>query len=351
MTPDPVWICETKTSSEDISRGSTFWKRVTMDVQVGIYIKGARSLGLNAIGCLYDVLGVPQIRPQMATPVEQRKYTKPTKKDPVSRLYANQRETDEAPEEFGKRCLDLLMAEPNRFYVRGEVVRLDTEQAETAADTWATAIALRDAKRLNMYPRNPGNCIQWSRECEYLPICCGEASRDDTLLYKKEMTEHEELELQPGGKIRITQSSLKTARGCLRKYQLRYALGIRSTRVVETLRRGKSVHAAVEVLRKTGSFELAVEALDTVDPYKFAKERAMLIGYVAYWGIPQGIVAVEKQFEIDLVNPETGGVSKTFSIAGKFDAACLARQEYLSPATGYGAAERELRAELRAAGF
>jgi hypothetical protein len=57
----------------------------------------------------------------------------------------------------------------------------------------------------------------------------------------------------------------------------------------------------------------------------------MLTGYFCFWGPPQGIVSVEKQFEIDLINPATGAASKTYSLAGKWDAACLAKQEYLHP--------------------
>ena len=322
----PLWICETKTSSEDISPGSDFWRRTALDPQIGIYVLGARSLGLNVIGCLYDVLGIVLLRPQMSTPVEARKYVKKT-----GLLYANQRDADESPEEFGKRCLDEIVKNPSRYFQRGEVVRLEAEQAETAMDTWATATTLRESRRLNMYPRNPGACIQWSRTCEYLPICCKEASPDDPMLYVKVETEHEELELSTNGRTRITQSSLRVARSCLRKYQLRYRLGIRSRAKAEPLRRGTSVHGGVEILRKTGSLDLAIAALDQRDPYKFQKERAMLIGYVANWGIPTGIVAVEKQFEIDLINPETGAASKTFTLAGKFDAACLARKEYLQP--------------------
>jgi hypothetical protein len=322
----PIWICETKTSSEDITPGSDFWRRTVMDTQISAYLIGARSLGWNAIGCLYDVLGVVQLQPKMATPVEARKYVKKT-----GALYGNQRDHDETPEEFGRRCLAEIISNPARYFQRGEVVRLEAEHAEAAADMWATAITLRGARQLNMYPRNPGACIQWSRSCEYLPICCKESSVDDSLLYVKVETEHEELQLSESGRTRLTQSSLRVARSCMRKYQLRYVFGIRSRVKAEPLRRGTSVHGGVEILRKTGNLETAISALDQKYPYKFEREKAMLIGYLAQWGVPKGIVAVEQQFEIDLINPETGRPSKTFTLAGKFDAACHADKALLQP--------------------
>lgn len=329
---EPLWVIETKSSSEDISPGSSYWRRLVLDTQIGTYLRGGRSKGYNIVGCLYDVLGVPQIRPKMATPVELRKYTQPTKKNPVSVLYKNQRETDETPEEFGARCLSELVQHPNEYYQRGEITRLEQEQKETQADTWATAISMREAKRLSIYPRNPSNCVSWNRECEYLPLCCNETSADDPLLYQIVKPEHEELDVSTSGLIRITQSSMRTFRGCPRKFHLRNNLGIRSTKRPETLRRGTSVHAAVEVLRKTGSLERAIQGLDQRDLYKFEKEKAMLVGYFAYWGPPRGIVAVELEFEVPLVNPETGAASRTFSLAGKMDSLCLADRTLLEPA-------------------
>lgn len=58
----------------------------------------------------------------------------------------------------------------------------------------------------------------------------------------------------------------------------------------------------------------------------------MIIGYVARWGAPRGIVSVEQQFEIDLINPETGAASRTFRMAGKFDAIAACEEwELLDP--------------------
>jgi hypothetical protein len=366
-----LYVCETKTSSEDIGLGSVFWQRTRIDIQNSMYIAALRALGHDVLGVIYDAIRKPDQEPLKATPPESRKYTKPTKNDPVSRLYANQRETDETPEEYGARCLAAIVANPEKFYQRGVVTRLESERYEAAQDIWQTAQTLRDARRLKVFPRNPDACMQWSRACDYLSVCCGEASIDDPVLFQKEEKKHTELDGEtvqrclkcdavlvgsiatldglvdshlcydcwlrtpgwsgvdvaqamdrlPARALELlTQSSLRTFRSCHRKYFYRYEEQIRPLKLkAEPLRQGSSIHNGVEVLAKTGSLQLALDALDKEDPYANAKERSMLTGYYARWGPPTGVIAVEKEWTMDLVNPETGAKSKTFRLGGKID--------------------------------
>ena len=314
-------ILETKTSAEDITPGSTFWKRTRMDPQIGVYLRAAQQKGLDPRGIGYDVLGKPQLRPLKATPLESRKYTKPTKTEP-SRLYANQRDRDETPAEYGKRCIDAIVAEPDAYYQRAIPVRLFQEQHDGAVDVWQTAQTMRGARRLNVYPRNPDACFQWSRAGDFLAACCGDVPIDDPLLFRREEKEHEELEdVFEDDRAVLTQSSMRTFRACPRRYQIRYVLHVRPVVKPDALRTGSSVHRGVEALRRGLPFEEACMKLDHEDPFDFERERAMLAGYVARWGdASRGIVAVEQQFEVDLINPETGAPSRTFRLAGKMDA-------------------------------
>ena len=315
-------ILETKTSAEDITPGSTYWRRIRLDPQIGVYLRAAQQKGLDPLGIGYDVLGKPALRPLKATPLESRKYTKPTKKDPESRLYANQRERDETPEEYGERCLAAIASEPDAYYQRALPVRLHQEQHDGAVDVWQTAQTMREARRLNVYPRNPDACFQWSRACDFLAACCGDVPIDDPLLFRRQEREHEELEdVFETDRAVLTQSSMRTFRACQRRYQIRYVLRVRPVVKAGALRTGSSVHRGVEALRKGATLDQACDALDHEDPFDYQRERAMLVGYVARWGDPtRGIVAVERQFEVDLVNPETGATSRTFRLAGKMDA-------------------------------
>jgi len=334
----PVYVLERKTTSEDLSLAGVYWRRLGIDVQVSIYLAAARSLGYDATAVLYDAIRKPDLLPLKATPVELRKYTKPTKKDPVSRLYANQRESDETPDEYFRRCLDAIKEDPERYFRRGVITRLESELDEARADVWQTSTAIRDARRLRVFPRNADSCIQWSRVCDYFAVCCGEQSIDDPVLFRKNEKKHVELdglsadmmtiwypdgtsETKPDTRELLTQSSLRAYRSCPRKYFYRYELQMRPLKAdAEPLRQGKSVHAALESWSKSGGdLELALTCLDKEDPYKYAKEAAMVTGYHARWEKPTGVIAVEKEWQMELVNPETGAASRTFRLGGKMD--------------------------------
>jgi hypothetical protein len=182
-----VLIVEHKTSSEDITPGSGYWRRLRMDGQVSVYFVGADSVGMKADACLYDVLGKPAQKPYKATPESVRKYTKEGK------LHANQRDRDETPEEYGRRVYDAIAEEPGRYLARGEVVRLESEMEGALVDVWQQGQQLREARIAGRAPRNPGACVQWGRECDYFAICSGEASLDDTTKFAKSASVHPEL--------------------------------------------------------------------------------------------------------------------------------------------------------------
>lgn len=187
-----VYIVEHKTSAEDIRQGSEYWRRLRMDGQVSMYFEGARILGYDVAGCLYDVLGKPGLRPLKATPPENRKYTKATAKEP-SRLYAGQRESDETVAEYRERVSMAVMADPSAYFQRGEIARLESEMDEHRTDTWQFAQALRSMMTAGRAPRNPDACVRWSRTCEYFAACSGETSIDDPLRFRRAETVFPEL--------------------------------------------------------------------------------------------------------------------------------------------------------------
>ena len=183
-----VYIVEHKTSSEDLGAGSTYWQRLRIDSQVSTYYAGAKALGYQVAGCLYDVVAKPQLRPLKATPIEDRKYTK---KD--GRLYANQREFDETPDEFEVRVLGHIAENPERYFHRGTVVRLEAEEREAAFDSWQTTRLIREAELAQRYPRNADACPRYGRMCGYFDVCTGAASLEDPSRFRQTETAHEEL--------------------------------------------------------------------------------------------------------------------------------------------------------------
>jgi len=336
-----VFLWETKTSSEDISFGSTFWKRTTLDPQLSLYLPAVRAMGHDVRGCVYDVLRKPDQKPSAIPELDsdgikivvdaagQRVRTKDGKKwrqTGDTELGYVLKSRPETPEEYGARCLEAIAENPQKYYARGVVVRLEADEREAAADIWNTAQHMREARRLNIYPRNPDSCIQWGRECDYLNVCSGITDIKDPLLFKFDEDVHEEL-ASDGALVSsdlnlLTQSFMRAYRKCPRLAQLRYILRMRPIKRADTLSTGHSVHAALDVFRRGGDryVDAAIDALETEDPYVRAKERAMIMGYAAYWGPTTGVVAIEKLFQIPLINPATGAASKTFSLGGKVDA-------------------------------
>lgn len=189
-----VWFVEHKTTGADLKEGSTYWQRLRMDPQVSIYFRGMRELGHEPAGCLYDVVDRPDQRPLKATPVELRKYTKATGKEP-SRLYAKQRENDESLEEFRQRIGAAIGAVPELYFARAEVVRLESELEASDQDVEETALQIRAGAQTGIAPRNPGGCFQWNRPCDFLMVCSGMASIDDVTQFRRAETPHEELSI------------------------------------------------------------------------------------------------------------------------------------------------------------
>jgi hypothetical protein len=183
------WIVEHKTTSEDISPGSAYWQKLRLDDQVSTYLEGARSLGFDVRGCVYDVVAKPALRQLRATPAEDRKYTK---KD--GKLYANQRETDETPEEFRVRLRENIAENPERYFGRGEVIRTPEEEQEAAWDLWQIARSIRESQLQNRHPRNVQACFAWNKACEYFGVCTGSDSLENDTRYRKVSTQNEELD-------------------------------------------------------------------------------------------------------------------------------------------------------------
>ncbi len=186
---------EHKTTSSDISVGSDYWRHVvTLDPQVSTYMNASRVLGYDPHDTLYDVIRKPTIVPHLATPEEDRKYTKPTKAEPIPRLYAKQRETDESPEEYESRLTEEIAENPGRYFARMPIVRLDEDDAEHARDVRDTAAMIASAENYSRWPRSPNACERFGRLCEYHDACSGITTIEDDSRFITKTHQHEELQ-------------------------------------------------------------------------------------------------------------------------------------------------------------
>ena len=80
---DP-YLLEHKTCREEISPGSPYWTRLSIDTQISGYLLASWHLGQKLTGVLYDVIRKPEIRPK-------RLGLKETSMVRISGLYCKQR--------------------------------------------------------------------------------------------------------------------------------------------------------------------------------------------------------------------------------------------------------------------
>jgi len=164
LTDGRLALQEYKTTSRDFAPGAEYWMKLHLDQQLSIYVIAARELGYPVETILYDVTRRPGLRPLRATPEAARKYTK------EGRLYANQRDLDETPEEYAARVAADIASRPDYYFARIEIARLDQDLADCAHELWTQQLTIREMQRSRRWYRNPGACFTM-RVCEYLPIC------------------------------------------------------------------------------------------------------------------------------------------------------------------------------------
>ncbi len=179
---------EAKTTSDDITPGSEYWRRLRMDTQIAQY-NGASYPEGPFDGCLYDVVKKVELRPLQATPVEKRKYRKDDGK-----LYANMREHDEAPEEYYRRCMEAISEDPELYYQRGEYYLTESDALESKHEAWLTGRRIADNLRQGTHPRNPDSCRKWGRLCPFFNVCVGDSELSDPMLFEEVSNVHPELE-------------------------------------------------------------------------------------------------------------------------------------------------------------
>lgn len=189
-----VLIVEHKTTSEDVTLGGAYWRRLRLDHQVSNYLTGARVLGFDAVGCIYDVLCKSTLKPYKATPEADRRYVV-DKKTKASRLDARQRDRDETPEEFRARVRADIVKDPDGYFARGEVVRSEDDERDAAFDVWNVAREMREAERAQRYPRNPNACVSpFGSACDFYDVCTHQTSLDEPTRFRIATSAHEELQ-------------------------------------------------------------------------------------------------------------------------------------------------------------
>ena len=121
---------------------------------------------------------------------------------------------------------------------------------------------------------------------------------------------------------KLTNSMRNKFASCHRAYQFSYVEMMRPLMPSEALTFGTAMHKLLEAYWSGKQPDFV--AASTGDAYKDNTLMALFDGYVERWGGSDYLkferIAAEVGFEAPLMNPETQGVSKTWTLAGKIDA-------------------------------
>jgi len=148
----------------------------------------------------------------------------------------------------------------------------------------------------------------------------------------------------PQGLTPVTCSSLKTFKLCRKDYNLRFIRGLQGLEESEAQYLGTVAHEALERWHGRGDADknkVVADIFNHIDaafPERELNERqkkdwhlarAMITAYMErYPSEDFVVVAIEKQFQCPVINPDTGAASRTFYMRGKVDALVTRNGEY-----------------------
>lgn len=179
-------VVEHKTTVDDIKPESNYWLKLAIDPQISGYFVAAETMGYNPKKIIYDVIRKPGLKLLKATPEAVRKY----KKDGT--LYASQRENDELPLEYGIRLRNDIEGDPNKYFARQRIARLENDLVEYTQDVWSVSKLIMESRNNNHWPRRTNQCFTYGK-CQFYGVCAKTALLEDQSMFQKNENVHQEL--------------------------------------------------------------------------------------------------------------------------------------------------------------
>ena len=233
-----IWLLEHKTSSEDISPGSNYWKRLHLDTQISKYLISLHHEfpERQIMGVIYDVVKKPLqrfgsvpvldddnkkiVRDENGNRVWNKNGTPKQSADSKKGHYVETR--DETIEEYENRLRNILEGDPGKWVQIQFVAQTDETLANYLEDSWNYAEQIKYFRRKNMWAKNPDQCLLYG-QCEFLELCSGISSIDG-IRFRKRTSLHPELSSAPdvSKKELLTNSRLKALRKCGKYHYLKY---------------------------------------------------------------------------------------------------------------------------------
>lgn len=220
-------MLEHKTTSEDISDpNAPYWRRLAIDSQVSHYMLAEWQSGNKLDGTLYDVIRKPAIRPKKISKAEQAvlaswgKYCERDVPDDCRMLDAENATLYEV------RLTAETIQNPDHYYGRRTINRMDHELVEYASELWSISQDMLTARNKGHHYRNDQACMVYGSPCEYLGICSGHDSFESDK-WRQSDAVHAELAEAGDGFDVLTNSRIKCFKTCRRKHYFRYELGMK----------------------------------------------------------------------------------------------------------------------------
>lgn len=225
------YLLEHKTTSEDVSDpNAPYWRRLTIDSQVSSYVLAKWQQGDKLDGTVYDVIRKPGIRPKEIAKADlqhimtSRSYFGFEVPVETQNRLVQENKPRECPELYAMRLASECIENPEKYFQRRVIPRLDQDIAEYADELWDVGQAIIHARAKNAHYRNSGACMEYGTPCRFLGICSGIDSANSEKWRKVESV-HDELAGIPNDAL--TNSRVRCFQTCRRKHYLHYELGIR----------------------------------------------------------------------------------------------------------------------------
>ncbi len=232
-----IWLLEHKTSSEDITPGSNYWKRLSIDTQISKYLLSLihEFPDRQVMGVVYDVVKKPALR-FGTRPVLDDDGKKIVRDDGGVRVF-NKNGTpkqsasvgtgqyievrDETSEEYEQRCRESI-EKSDGFVEIQKIAQTNETLQEYMKDAWASAEQILYWRERDLWPKNPESCLHYG-SCEFLELCVGQSSVDG-IRYRERASAHPELDSAPDVTEMelLTNSRLRALRKCNRYHYHRY---------------------------------------------------------------------------------------------------------------------------------
>lgn len=185
-------VLEHKTTGDDIGPDSDYWKKLTIDQQISLYMVAARLSGHDVETVLYDVIRKPSIAPRQVPMLDGdglkivldengervlKSDGKPRQSGDTQKGWKLLTQTESA-ETFGDRLRQDIAERPDFYFQRREIPRLASDLAEFEHELWQQSVDIRESINTGRHYRNTSACTLMGT-CEYIDLCARGLGTDE----------------------------------------------------------------------------------------------------------------------------------------------------------------------------